>query len=88
MKDNTIKIAGLLILLSGAIAVYLKLKKNNTESDIDTIINSENASSKSGLQVLQPEFIKAWALAVKQNLPTFTFNGKTYNTNGGKAVKN
>jgi hypothetical protein len=88
MKDKHIKIAGLLILISGAIAVYLKSKKNKTVNDIDTIVNAGASSSKTGLEALQPEFVRQWALAVKQNLPTFTFIGKTYNTSGGKAIRN
>lgn len=87
MKDKHIKIAGLLILISGAIAVYLKVKKNSSDSDIDIIVNSGASSNKTVLKTLQPEYLKAWADAVKANSQSFTFNGKTYNTTGGKAIK-
>jgi hypothetical protein len=87
MKDKHLKIAGILILLSGAIAVYLKVKKNSSESDIDVIVNSGASSNKLALATFQPEFTKAWANAVKANTPTFVFNGKNYNTTGGKAIK-
>ena len=32
-------------------------------------------------------FLKEWAKASKKGAPTFTYNGKTYNTKGGKAVQ-
>jgi hypothetical protein len=88
MKDKSLKIAGLLIVFSGAIAIYLKHKKNSSENDIDIIINSGASSNRAGLQTFQSDFIKAWAIAVKANSPIFTFQGKAYNTTGGKAVKN
>lgn len=87
MKDKHLKIAGLLILVSGAIAVYLKFNKKGSENDIDIIVNSGASSNKMVLATFQPEFIKTWANAVKSNVPTFTFNGKSYSTTGGKAIK-
>jgi len=35
----------------------------------------------------QDEFLKAWAGAKKANSPEFTFNGKVYLTDGGRAKK-
>jgi len=32
-------------------------------------------------------FLRAWSKAAGQNTQTFDYNGKTYNTQGGKAVK-
>lgn len=32
-------------------------------------------------------FLRVWAKASKNNIPTFDFEGKTYNTKGGKAIK-
>ena len=32
-------------------------------------------------------FLRPWAKAAKDNQPTFTFEGKTYNTQGGRVKK-
>lgn len=32
-------------------------------------------------------FLRVWAKASKNNIPTFDFEGKTYNTKGGRAIK-
>ena len=32
-------------------------------------------------------FLRVWSKAAVQNNPTFGYNGKTYNTQGGKAAK-
>ena len=32
-------------------------------------------------------FLRVWSKAAGQNNPTFDYNGKTYNTQGGKAAK-
>jgi hypothetical protein len=32
-------------------------------------------------------FLRPWAKAAKNNQPTFTFEGKTYNTQGGRISK-
>ena len=87
ITDNAIKIAVALILVSGATVVYLRISKNKAGTDVDTIVSSGASSNKTFLQTLQPEYLKAWADAIKANVVTFTFNGKKYNTTGGKAVK-
>lgn len=87
ITDKTIKIAIALILVSGACVVYLRMQKNKSGTDVDTIISSGASANKIILQTLQPEYLKAWSDAIKANILTFTFNGKKYNTKGGKAVK-
>jgi len=32
-------------------------------------------------------YLKEWAKASKRGITTFTYEGKTYNTQGGKATK-
>jgi hypothetical protein len=87
MNDKTFKIAIALILVSGACVIYLRVQKNKGGTDVDTIVSSGASSNKTVLQTLQPEYLKAWAEAIKANVPTFTFNAKKYNTTGGKAIK-
>jgi hypothetical protein len=39
------------------------------------------------LKIFDMAFLRAWSKAAGQNTQTFDYNGKTYNTQGGKAVK-
>jgi hypothetical protein len=32
-------------------------------------------------------FLRPWSKSAKNNMPTFLFEGKAYNTNGGKIVR-
>jgi hypothetical protein len=87
MKDNTVKYIALAILVAGGYFLYTRVTANKKTGDVDSIINSGNHSNKMFLETLQPEFIKAWADAVRANATTFQFNGKTISTKGGKTVK-
>jgi|LakMenEpi03Aug12_1017415.scaffolds.fasta_scaffold01103_3 hypothetical protein len=87
MDDKKFKIAGLLILAVGAYFLYSRVKLNQKVGDVDAIISSGNSSNKPVLLTFQKEFLSAWASAIKQSIPTFVFENKTYNTKGGKAIK-
>lgn len=90
MKNKVFQIVTLAILLGGGYVIYKRVKANSTAdsiSNIDTIINSGNHSNRAFISTFQPEFLSAWASAIKNNQPTFVFNGKTINTKGGKTVK-
>lgn len=86
MKNNGFKIAVIAILLGGGYFLYTRVKANKQTNDVDVIINSGNSSNKMLLETFQPEYIKAWANAVKSGEPVFNFENKNYNTKGGKAV--
>lgn len=77
----------LAILLVGGVAylAYTKLynKKNRFAK---MIIKSENASNMATLITFDEGFLKEWAKASRKQLPTFSYQGKTYNTKGGKAT--
>jgi hypothetical protein len=52
------------------------------------IVNSGNYSKGvDSLLEFDKSFLKPWANASKSGNPTFIFNGKEYNTNGGRAKK-
>lgn len=87
MNDRNFKIAGLVILAVGGYFIYSKIKTNQKSNDVDVIISSGSFSNKNFLLTFDPPFVNAWANAVKANTPTFTYLGKKYNTQGGKAVK-
>lgn len=53
------------------------------------IASSGNFSSGvSVLTTFDAPFLKNWSTAAKNGQPTFMYNGKTYNTKGGKAKTN
>lgn len=53
----------------------------------NTIISSGNFTSFAALMNFDEDFIKVWATAAKAGQPKFVYNGKTYNTKGGKAYQ-
>jgi hypothetical protein len=87
MKDRNFKIAGLLILAVGAYFLYKRVKTNTTTGDAEVILASGSFANKATLLSFQPEYVSAWANAVRAGSRTFTFQGKSYNTQGGKAIK-
>jgi hypothetical protein len=87
MEDRNYKIAGLVILAVGGYFLYKRVNTNKTTGDADVIVSSGSFATKSTLLTFQPEFVSAWASGVKAGSPTFTFQGKKYNTQGGKAIK-
>lgn len=90
MKNKTFQIVALAILLGGGYVIYKRVKANSTEdakSNIETIISSGNHSNRAFISTFQPEFLSAWATAIREGKATFVFNGKTINTKGGSTVK-
>ena len=62
---------------------YLYFSKS---AKANTIIKTGNFSSgKSALMDFGNNFLTPWARAAKNGEPTFMFQGKAYNTNGGRA---
>jgi hypothetical protein len=49
--------------------------------------NNYGGSEKDLKDLVGKNFLKPWARAAKNNVPTFEFEGKTYNTKGGKIVR-
>jgi len=90
-KEMIFQVVALTILVGGGYAIYKRIKINTTNADsianVDTIINAGKHANRKVIETFQPEFLSAWATAVKANQPTFVFNGKTINTQGGATVK-
>lgn len=85
------QVVALAILVGGGYVIYKRIKTNITgegATNVDTIINSGNHANRKFIETFQPEFLSAWANAIKAGQPTFVFNGKTINTKGGSTVKN
>jgi hypothetical protein len=49
--------------------------------------NNYGGSEKDLKDLVGKNFLKPWARAAKNNVPTFQFEGKTFNTKGGKIVR-
>lgn len=79
------------ILVGGGYAIYKRIKTNTTSADsitnVDTIIDAGKHANRNFIETFKPEFLSAWATAVRENKPTFVYNGKTINTQGGSTVK-
>lgn len=82
MKKQTLVWIGIYAVVGYAAYMYFKPSK---KKNIDTIISTGNYSSApSNLEGFGEDFLKSWAKAAKKNEPAFVFQGKVYNTNGGR----
>jgi hypothetical protein len=93
MKQEKIFLGiGVLILLAGSYYAYGKLIKNPTrskEKNIDIIVsNNYSKNVNNGLDSFEDDFLNSWATAIIRSQKTFDYKGKTYNIQGGTAVKN
>lgn len=79
----------LTIAVVGAIAfgVY-KLAFKTKRAYARAIFNKGKTTSYAGLLTMDEPYLKEWAKSAKIGAETFTYNGKTYNTMGGAAVRN
>ena len=51
------------------------------------IVSSGNSAKLSTVLTFEEAFVKAWAKAAMAGLKSFDYNGKKYNTKGGKVVR-
>ena len=67
-------------------AYYMFFSKN---AYVKTIRKTKNygGSAQELKDLVGKNFLKLWAKAAKNNVATFEFEGKTYNTKGGKIVR-
>lgn len=90
-KEMIFQVIALGILVGGGFVIYNRIKTNTTSSDsisnVDTIINAGKHANRNFIETFKPEFLSAWATAIRANQSTFVYNGKTINTQGGSTVK-
>jgi predicted negative regulator of RcsB-dependent stress response len=93
MNDKNLGLIAVIILGVGGYFVYKEYQKKKKEnapaqiSDVDTIITNGKNKDRSFVTSLGADFVKAWADGVRGSMASFTYNGKTYNTQGGKLIK-
>lgn len=90
MKNKAYIWVALAILGVGGFLIYKELKKVKvlTKSDsIDIIISNEKHNDKNVISSFEDAFLGVWANAVLEKQEVFKYNGKTYNTQGGRAIK-
>lgn len=82
MKKQTLVWIGVYVVVGYFAYSYFYSKKYS----IKTIISTGNFNAApSVLEGFGDKFLKTWASAAKKGQPAFVFEGKVYNTNGGKA---
>ena len=90
MKNKAYIWIALAILGIGGYLVYKEFKKPNKLSkseSIDIIIENGKHANKETISKFNANFLIAWASAVIKGEKTFTYNGKSYQSQGGTAVK-
>jgi hypothetical protein len=85
--NNNVK--GLIaVLVVGSIGYYAYMKAYGSKHKYaKQIIKAGNSSNMAVLHTFGEGYLKEWAKASKRGTTTFTYEGKTYNTQGGKATK-
>jgi hypothetical protein len=84
MKKNTLIWIGVYAVVAYG-AYYMYFSKDAYAKAI--VKAGKYSGSAEALKAFGMNFLRPWARAAKANQPTFTFEGKTFNTQGGKAVK-
>ncbi len=78
-------IAVSVVLVGGALAWKFLLQ--NRRAYVRAILkNNASTGSSIALMAFDEGFLKEWAKAARKNQDKFSYNGKEYNTKGGKAI--
>jgi hypothetical protein len=84
MKKNTILwVLGYAVVAYGAYSLFFSKKAYAKQ----IIAQGKYQGQLSTLENFDMGFLRVWAKAAKGGQPTFMYQGKNYNTNGGRAVK-
>lgn len=86
MNNNT---KGIVAVLGAAAVVVgiLLLTKNKKRHYAKVILKYEGSENFAGILEFDEAFLKAWSVALSKGEKTFNYQGKSYNTKGGKAVQ-
>jgi hypothetical protein len=80
MNNNTKSIIVLVVFAGVGFYVYTNTKRYYA----NVIVNKgKYGSGVDALMTFDKDFLKVWSKASKKNEPTFTLNGKIFNTQGG-----
>lgn len=88
--NNTSKLVTGLVVVGGLTALYflvVKPKLMTKEKAIDTIIKKGYyTGGRTVLATFDEPYIMAWGKAAKKDEQTFSYQGRTYMTQGGRAA--
>ena len=90
MKGKTYIWIAVAILGVGGYYAYKEFKKPNKLSkseSVDVIIENGGHSNRDFISTFETGFLIAWANAIIKGEKTFVYNGKSYNSKGGTAIK-
>jgi hypothetical protein len=84
MKNRTLLWIGIYAAVAYG-GYYLYFSKDRFAKQIKSL--GKSAGTLETLKTFDLGFLRAWASAARKNEPNFTFKGKIYVTQGGKASK-
>jgi hypothetical protein len=90
MKNKAYVWIALAILGVGGYLAYKEFKKVKVltkEDSMNIIIENAKHKDRNALSTFEDAFLGVWANAILENKDTFVYNGKSYRTQGGTAVK-
>lgn len=86
--NKTLKGILAVALVGGLVYLAYTQSKGKSKKYILIITGTGNAENSQALLSFDEKFLKEWSKAAKQGFPTFTYQGKTHNTKGGKVKTN
>lgn len=90
MKNKAYIWVALAILGVGGYLAYKEFKKVKVltkDESINIIIENGKHKNRDALLTFGEGYLMAWANAILENKETFVYNGKSYRTQGGTALK-
>lgn len=90
MKNKAYIWVALAILGVGGYLAYKEFKKVKVltkEESVDIIIENGKHKDRNTISTFEDAFLGVWANAILENKETFVYNGKSYRTQGGTAIK-
>jgi hypothetical protein len=90
MKNKTYIWISLAILGIGGFFIYKEFKKPKSltkKESIKIITDNIKLSNKEIISTFEDGFLIEWARAILDKKPTFIYQTKEYNVQGGKAIK-
>lgn len=83
--NQTVKgIITVLVVAGVGYAAYMLVIKDKKAFYAKKIVAAGKHGNETSLKTLDEPYLKQWYMAVKGKQDSFTYNGATYNTQGGK----
>lgn len=85
--NNNVKGILAVVGVGAIVAGILYMTKNKKRHYAKVIVKLAGSSNFADILTFEEPFLKAWSIALSKGEKTFSYQGKSYNTKGGRAVQ-